>query len=221
MIANIVQTAFAQRGYRMATRPFELNIIGIRANTSIPNIFNDTINVMFTDNTGTTIVNSWHATTDPGTYWLKNPMNTQGTAILKPGQYSGSHALGMHRGKYLALVQVKPVTVIRDFNRDGKADYDTGVEETGLFGINIHHALAVGTTKHIDSFSAGCQVFANAEDFSAFLLLAERHKTLYGNSFTYTLLTGLPDGNISIFNLVSMDTGKTMEAATKKNSRAA
>jgi hypothetical protein len=197
---NTLYHALEQRGYRIAMRPFELNIIGIRSNTSVPNVFNDSINVLFTDNTGRLASFSWMATTDPGTYWLKSPMNPQGTAILKPGQYVGSHALGMHRGKYLALVQVRPLTVIRDFNRDGKADYSTGREETGLFGINIHRALASGTTKTIDNFSAGCQVFANAEDFSVFLQLAERHKNLYGNSFTYTLLSGLPDGSIPQFD---------------------
>jgi hypothetical protein len=127
-------------------------------------------------------------------------MNPQGTAILKPGQYVGSHGLGMHRGKYLALVQIRPVTVIRDFNRDGKTDYTGGREETGIFGINIHRAMSAGTTKTIDKYSAGCQVFANADDFSVFLQLAERHKNLYGNSFTYTLLSGLPDGSIPQFD---------------------
>lgn len=197
---KILQDAFAQRGYRMLSRPFELNVIGIRVNYNTPNVFDDSIHVLFTDNTGQQRVISWPATTDPGTYWLQNPMNAQGTAILKPGQYTGSHALGMHRGQYLALVQVRPVTVVRDFNRDGNADYQSGREETGLFGINIHRALSSGTTKKIDSYSAGCQVFANAEDFGVLLQLAERHKQLYGNTFTYTLLHGLPDGSLPVFD---------------------
>ena len=197
---TILQQALAERGYKIATRPFELNIIGIRANTSIPNIFNDSLNVLFTDSSGKATAYTWMATTDPGTYWLQNPLNEYGTAILKPGQYHGSHALGMHRGAYLALVQTGPVTVVRDFNRDGKADYHTGRQETGLFGINIHRAQVSGLTKTIDRYSAGCQVFANAEDFAVLLQLAERHKNLYGNSFTYTLLSGLPDGSIPVFD---------------------
>lgn len=207
---NILHQALVQRGYKIGMRPFELNVIGIRSNTSVPNVFNDSLNVLFTDNTGRLASFSWRATTDPGTYWLKSPMNPQGTAILKPGQYVGSHGLGMHRGKYLALVQIRPVTVIRDFNRDGNTDYSSGREETGLFGINIHRAMAEGTTKTIDKYSAGCQVFANANDFSVFLQLAERHKALYGNSFTYTLLSGLPDGSIPQFD----DQGKLI---SKKN----
>lgn len=197
---SILRDALLTRGYRIAVRPWELNIIGIRHNTSIPNTFSDSINVLFTDNTGKLVAFSWRATTDPGTFWLRNPSNSQGTAILKPGQYLNSHALGMHRGKYLALVQIRPVTVVRDFNRDGRADYNSGREQTGLFGINIHRALANGTTKYIDNFSAGCQVFSNADDFSTLLQLAERHKALYGNVFGYTLLSGLPDGSLPLFD---------------------
>lgn len=200
MMETILQQALAQRGYRIATRPFELNVIGIRNNTSIPNIFNDSLNVLFTDPSGKLVSYTWMATTDPGTFWLQNPLNEYGTAILKPGQYHNSHALGMHRGLYLALVQVNPVTVVRDFNRDGKADYNTGRQETGMFGINIHRAQESGLTKTIDKYSAGCQVFANAADFGIFLQLAERHKTLYGNSFTYTLLSGLPDASVPSFD---------------------
>src|SRR6185437_16093290 len=190
MMETILQQALAQRGYRIATRPFELNVIGIRNNTSVPNIFNDSLNVLFTDSSGKLVSYTWMATTDPGTYWLQNPLNEYGTAILKPGQYVNSHAIGMHRGLYLALVQVNPVTVVRDFNRDGKADYNTGRQETGMYGINIHRAQETGLTKTIDKYSAGCQVFANAADFGTFMQLADRHKSLYGNSFTYTLLSG-------------------------------
>ena len=32
-------------------------------------------------------------------------MNEDGVAILKPGQYRGSHNLRLHQGKYLALGQ--------------------------------------------------------------------------------------------------------------------
>lgn len=196
----ILHEALTQRGYKIGTRPFELNIIGIRANTAESNAFDDSIHVLFTDSTGKRVAYSWMATTDPGTHWLKAPLNDEGTAILKPGQYLHSHALGMHRGVYLALVQVNPVTVLRDNNRNNLLHFDAPKEETGLFGINIHRAQAVGTTKVIDSYSAGCQVFANAEDFGIFLQLAERHKALYGNSFTYTLLAGLPDGSLPKFD---------------------
>ena len=179
--------ALMAQDYRVFTRPFELNIVGLRNDSLIPNVFNDTINVLFKDDKGNWQLHSYAATTDPGTYWLKNPLNPQGTAILKAGQYLNSHMIGLHRNKYTALVQRNPVTVIRDVKRDGNLDF-SGKEDTGQFGINIHRALQDGTTKYIDKFSAGCQVFANADDFNAFMDLCQRHKQLYGNSFTYTLL---------------------------------
>lgn len=183
--------ALMGHGYRVFTRPYELNIVGIRSKSIDPNVFNDTINVVYRDKAGNWQLHSFDATTDPGTFWLQNPQNPQGTAILKAGQYLNSHIIGLHRNKYTALVQRMPVTVIRDVSRDGKLDF-SGSEDRGVFGINIHRAVQTGTAKFIDKFSAGCQVFSNATDFDAFMGLCDRHRQLYGNSFTYTLLNETP-----------------------------
>jgi hypothetical protein len=162
--------------------------VGVRTDSTVPNRFDDFITIFYRKDDGTWLFHSYPATTDPGTYWLENPLNPQGTAILKAGQYLGSHEIGMHRGKYMALVQQRPVTVIREYDRKAVLDFMNGREDTGLFGINIHHALAEGTTKYVDKFSAGCQVFANYDDFTAFMQLCYRHRDLYGNNFTYTLI---------------------------------
>lgn len=182
-----LKNALSQKGYKILSRPFELNIVGVRANTNIPNAFDDTIYVFFFNGSGWQLLN-YPATTDPGMQYLKQPINNAGTAILKPGQYVDCYATGLHRNLYTALVQQKPVTVIRDFNRDGKLDFKSGSEQSGMFGINIHRAESAGTAKYVAGYSAGCQVFANAGDFSAFMQLCNRHKKMYGNKFTYTLL---------------------------------
>jgi len=185
---NTVQQALQKKGYKIFMRPYELNIIGIRSDSTKPNAFDDSIYVFYVDKEAKLMQHKFSATTDPGTYWLQNPMNPQGTAILKQGQYINSHAIGLHRGKYLALVQQRPLTVIRDYDRNAVLDFNNGREEQGLFGINIHRASESGTTKIVDHYSAGCQVFASITDFIQFLSLCERHKGLYGNSFTYTLI---------------------------------
>jgi hypothetical protein len=185
---NTIQDALQKKGYKIFMRPFELNIVGVRSDSTKPNAFDDTIYVFYVDKEGKLIQQKFQATTDPGTYWLQNPMNPQGTAILKQGQYIGSHAMGLHRGKYMALVQQRPVTVMRDYDRNAILDFNNGREDTGLFGINIHRASETGTTKVVDHYSAGCQVFASITDFILFMSLCERHKGLYGNSFTYTLI---------------------------------
>lgn len=183
-----IQTVLQKKGYRIFLRPFELNIVGVRSDSTRPNTFDDTIYVFFNNSEGKLVEHKFQATTDPGTYWLKNPMNPQGTAILKEGQYLNTYGLGLHRGKYMALVQKRPVTVLRDYDRNAVLDFLNGTPDTGLFGINIHRASENGTTKVVEHYSAGCQVFANATDYLLFMTLCERHKQLYGNQFTYTLI---------------------------------
>jgi hypothetical protein len=177
--------AMQHNGYYIATRAGELNIVGIRAATTKANSFDDELNVFYKDSSGKWQHYELKATTDPGLYWLHNPMNPAGTALLKAGQYRDSYATGLHRGKYLALVQVKPVTVYRDYNRNSILDFTK--TQTGMYGINIHRARAEGATVQIDKHSAGCQVLANASDFDLLMRLAEIHKSKYGNRFTYTL----------------------------------
>jgi len=110
-----------------------------------------------------------------------------GTAILKPGQYRRSEAIGKHRGPYDALTQVRPVSVFRDPNRDEVLD-DGGFEETGLFGINIHRANPSRESVQVDKCSAGCQVIADPVEFDVFISLCRAAGQVWGNHFTYTPL---------------------------------
>lgn len=187
MLAAIVNV-IRSKTYQVYLRPYELNIVGIRTDNTIPNRFDDEIHVFFKNSVNQWIHYNFPATTDPGTYWLRNPMHSQGTAILKQGQYLGTYQIGLHKGKYYALVQRKPVTVIRDYDRNAVLDFFNGRPDTGMFGINIHRASVNGTTKTVDNYSAGCQVFSNINDFNLFMQLCENHRKLYGNSFTYTLI---------------------------------
>ncbi|MGC4036086.1 MAG: hypothetical protein QM764_08995 [Chitinophagaceae bacterium] len=187
MLAAIIKT-LEVRSFVIYSRPYELNILGIRNDSTIPNRFDDEIHVFFKNNSNQWVHYIFWATTDPGTYWLENPLSPQGTAILMQGQYRNAYQIGLHRGKYYALVQRLPVTVIRDYDRNAVLDFFNGTQETGLFGINIHHASVNGTTKTVDKYSAGCQVLADINHFNLFMQLCEKHRTLYGNSFTYTLI---------------------------------
>jgi len=176
------------KGFLLFTRPYELNIVGLRAKDTKPNTFQDEIHVFYKETATKWNYHVYKATTDPGTFWLKNPAAPQGTAILMEGQYKNCYGLGIHHGEYLALVQVRPITVYRDYDRTEMIQLKDATKQTGMFGINIHHAKSKGTTKYIDNYSAGCQVFANAEDFAEFIQLCQKHKSLYGNEFTYTLI---------------------------------
>jgi len=188
MVLEKLRALLKHNKYKIFTRPYELNIVGLRADSTVPNRFDDEIHVFYKVSPTKWNYHVFKATTDPGTYWLRNPMNPQGTGILEKGQYIDAYGLGLHKGEYEALVQRKPVTVIREYNRDAHLDFNNGKRDTGFFGIDIHRAKAHGDTKFIDKYSAGCQVFENAEAFSAFLDLCRHHASLYGNHFTYTLI---------------------------------
>ncbi len=188
MVLQKLRAILKHKGYKLYTRPYELNIVGLRSASTIPNRFDDEIHVFYKVSPIKWNYHVYKATTDPGTFWLRNPMQPQGTAILGQGQYEHAYEMGLHRGQYLALVQRKPVTIIRDYDRDATLDFYNGKKTKGLYGINIHRANRIGTTKTVDKNSAGCQVFENATAFQEFLRLCERHRSMYGNKFTYTLI---------------------------------
>lgn len=183
-----IMDVVVQNGMKIYDRPYELNIIGIRSSSTVSNKFDDVLHVCYATQTGTWHQHIYPCTTDPGTYFLNHPMNKAGTALLKHGQYIGAYQLGLHRGKYKALVQRKPVTVYRSKNNSKDIDSKTANIQTGYFGINIHHASGSGTSEDVNRWSAGCQVIANINHFKELIELAEQHRKKYGNSFTYTLL---------------------------------
>ena len=90
----------------------------------------------------------WRASTDPGVFYIKSPLNPKGCASLRPGLWT--YALGDHRG-HPALVQEEAVAVDR-LNRSGRS---TGVDR-GFFGLNIHSGGA--QEDEVGRYSAGCQV---------------------------------------------------------------
>lgn len=176
------------QGYEIDTTPYKLNLVGVRdtANTE-PILFQDEIAYFYYDQNGKLIGNVARGTTSPSVYFLENPMNSGGAAILKQGQYKNAYAIGLHRGKYKALVQVKPVTVMRDADRNSYLNFYAPTT-TGLYGINIHKATIKNNQAEIGTDSAGCQVFMNIDDFNNMMSMAETSRSKNGNTFTYTLI---------------------------------
>ncbi|QDP48301.1 MAG: hypothetical protein Unbinned4944contig1000_25 [Prokaryotic dsDNA virus sp.] len=188
-----VLTRLEEEGhYVFEAGAYNLNIIGVRTPPGEVNTFDDELHVVYRDERGKWIDLCFPCTTDPGLYWLKNPIRRAGTAILKPGQYRGSHKIGLHRGRYTALVQRKPVTVYRDRNRNAVLDMDQNTEQEGIYGINIHHA---GHDSHrVDKWSAGCTVIANLNDWEIFMAVVRRAAEIWGDRFTYTLVDSVCAG---------------------------
>lgn len=183
-LRNLIK-ALKDKGYVIYDQPFQLNIVGVRNAQSQPNKFDDQLYVFYKDENWNWVLKEYPITTDTGTFWLLNPMSRLGTAMLKEGQYIDAYKQGLHKGQYTALVQDKPVTTYRDYDRN--AVFDFGQKETtGNYGINIHKAGA--DSQNVDKWSAGCQVFQKSEDFQEFMQLTDKHKANFGNKFTYTLL---------------------------------
>ena len=191
-----IQTAVESKGYKWfhdnTNKGYDVNIVGIRNNETkgrVTNAFDDKITISYKIE-GEWQYHEFDCTTDPGSHWVDHPMLEKGVAILKPGQYRGSHKLRLHQGKYLALGQKKDVTVYRDGNLDGKYDFNEDNTDTGLFGINIHRATARkgGKSTRVDKWSAGCQVIADNDDWYEFLDICQAAREIHGNSFSYTLL---------------------------------
>tara|TARA_R100000697_G_scaffold73950_1_gene86407 strand:+ start:1492 stop:2109 length:618 start_codon:yes stop_codon:yes gene_type:complete len=190
-----IEEAMKSKGYKYFTgggKDYDVNIIGVRNSKTkgrVTNAFDDCITVSFIEN-GEWQFYCFPATTDPGSHWEQNLLNEKGVAILKPGQYRGSHKLRLHQGKYLALGQKAPVKVYRDKNKDGKYDLNEESIDEGLFGINIHRATgrSGGKSIRVDKWSAGCQVIADNDDWHCFLDICQSAREIWGNSFTYTLL---------------------------------
>ena len=187
-----VKSAVVAKGYKwFENGNYNLNIVGIRNSDTlgvVTNKFDDYITLSYNVD-GIEQFHSFTATTDPGSHWEKNLLNKDGVAILKPGQYRGAHKIGLHQGKYEALRQQKPVRVYRDNNKDGKYDMLEENVQEGIFGINIHKAGSrVNGSTQIDKWSAGCQVISKESDFNQLMELAHKAKSIYSNSFTYTLI---------------------------------
>ena len=183
---------FKKKGYAYFTKGnYNLNIIGVRSNQNnkVTNKYDDCLVVIYNTELG------WKRqiytiTTEPGRSIMKAPSNTKGTAILAPGQYRGAYKIDKHHGKYDALCQRnKPVKVYRDNNKNDVYDYIPENTETGMFGINIHRSNEFWTRSTVDGYSAGCQVFNDPKEFISFMSLVKKSAAIYGNCFTYTLIT--------------------------------
>jgi len=168
------------------TKDYDVNIVGIRNSSTgdkVTNVFDDCLTVSYKEG-GVWKSHCWPATTDPGKKGVMEYHNAAGVARLVPGQYRGSHTIGLHQGKYEALKQQKPVKVYRDKDKD--MQYDENVIQEGVFGINIHKAGADST--YVENWSEGCQVFKKSADFDSFMKIMNKAASIHGKSFTYTLV---------------------------------
>jgi hypothetical protein len=188
------------KNYYVSIKPGEYNIVYVEGmnsdgteNNDVRNHFNDRRIVIEVVDGIPKIVGSWEATTEPGNFWTRNPMNRGGAARIKFDQYK-AWRVGAHITKSTnqpkALVQVENVTVHRDFDRNGIRTGDK--LDTGLFGINQHHAN--GAPRHdIGKWGAGCFVgrtVAEHDKFMNLIMQDRRYKLNKNHIFWTTIIPG-------------------------------
>ena len=171
-----VMKLIADAGHTIDEKKYPLFLVGVRgyyldtmgkAGVNDRGIYDDAIFVCSPN-----VFAAFNANTDPS-------VTRKNMAVLRAGRYLAHH-FGLHRGKYLALVQrAGAVTVDRD---DAKS-------ETGYFGINIHKGANSSTS------SEGCQTIP-PKQWDAFIKLVEAEaRRLYvqqwmRKTIPYILLNG-------------------------------
>jgi hypothetical protein len=120
-------------------------------------------------------------------------MNAGGAARIAFNQYKawivGTHLKSKPNSAHEALVQVEPVTVHRDLNKDYKRSGDK--TDTGLFGINQHWGYDapkddLGTT------SAGCLVGRSKDGHREFMAILKADPRYEANSAYRFMAAVLP-----------------------------
>lgn len=173
-----IQRTLKRKGYKWEDNG--VNIIGIRTNDNTPDKFNDYITISYKEE-----FHVFEATTEPGVYWLKNPMRVTGTFVLPPGQYINRWKIGIHHN-YKALVLDGIIAGWRDNDKDNLVDPNKSKVYSDGQAVNIHHAHENTIQTVIDKYSAGCQVIRKFSDWLIFFGICEASKQQH---FTYILLT--------------------------------
>lgn len=174
--------------------PFSVTLGGIRTMDNAANTFNDFLFASFFTKNGGLHGCVIEGTTDAGLYYRENPMQLDGTAIIKHGvqhksafQYQNPAVdpkMRGHMGKE-AFRQVKPMSYWRDADRNKYLNFD-GKEEFDIFNTNGHDMGTVGKT--VDKWSAGC--WGSTEENMDILYDLALFQTSHdlGNMFSFAML---------------------------------
>ena len=199
VLQKVKDLGFKVFGEAEGSANYDMNLVAIRAKPQKgrkkikAGEFRDLIYLIYRAQ-GQWVSKCWTCTTIPGTYYLKTASKDFGqnaTAVIVPGQYPGSHAVGQHRG-YEAWRQVGNLTIARDGNKDDLIDIgDPETFKTGSkMAINIHRASATRESKVNSKWSAGCCVINDPKAFQQFLNTAklQQHHHPKWKTLTFTLL---------------------------------
>lgn len=169
------------RNFWVARLPGFLNIVYVEGtnadghpNADEFNKFNDRRLVISISDGKPTLHMNVLATTEPGRFFTDHPLNKGGAARIAFGQYK-AWSVGIHKkgtsSAHEALVQVGPVTVHRDLNKDGKRTGDK-IDVGSGFGVNQHWGFDADPN-NIGKASAGCLVGRSTDEHKQFMKLVK------------------------------------------------
>ena len=191
-----IKDAYQKKDYTYFTssKPYNLNIWGIRKQYGEINKFDDLLGISFVDENGKEIIITHKGTVDPGKYYMATKLgNPNGTFILAPGQYRSCWKTGEHgKTDYFALVQVpgyKGFNGWRDNLLDGKLQRRldaSGNYFNDVQGLNMHRSSS-SLAALVGEYSAGCQVRQENSSHLTVMNVIKKSLKYFPDKFSYTL----------------------------------
>lgn len=185
---DTLKKAIAKKGYKWFDNA--PNIIGIRTNLQVPDVFNDVMCVVYKDG-GVEKLFTATFTSEPGVAYQKKLLNPKGCWVMMPSQMVDAYTMGFHQGKadHRALRSTGKIFGLRDADLDGIAGNSgtpAWAEGSGI-GANVHGANKAGVTSKIGPWSAGCMVLNDWKKKEEMMNILD--KFYKGQKYTYTLIT--------------------------------
>ncbi|EDX85452.1 hypothetical protein S7335_3153 [Synechococcus sp. PCC 7335] len=199
-LASRILSYMDSKGYTIFEGLRKYNIVYIEGmnpngslNSDSDNVFNDIrLVIEMIDGHPKIVGGPWLASTEPGSYYVKYPMNSKGAARIQFSQYT-AWQVGIHGNSepHEALVQTGGVvTVHRDFDKNGIRTGDK--LDTGYFGINQHSGYD-NPVSHVGKASAGCLIARSRADHRQFMALIKQDLRYQKDKkfiFTSTIIPG-------------------------------
>ncbi len=169
------------------SKPFDMTLGAIRTKDNKSGKFNDWIFASMPTDEGLLSV-VFEGTTDAGLYYRLNPINPNGTAIIKHGiQHRGAYTYmptGGHKGQE-AFRQTGEMDYWRDVNMDEYLDFVNDYLNK-IFNTNGHDMGSKG--EDVGKWSAGCWGAIKRNMDILYMMAQLQIKNGHGDKFSFAML---------------------------------
>lgn len=192
MLNQVIQ-AMTEKGYSVfLSKPYDINLVIIRGEY-LPDHFNCKLLIFYKNEEETVNSHIFPITSYPGNYWIDNPMQPAGCAVITEGQHRGCWQLGFHY-QIPALVNTNPnrpiswVRVPRGSRQLQREVLLKLKKESGAVGLNLHPVMDQNNLT-VGQDSAGCPVVQHLAHFNLIMDLVRMQVAQgLGSNFTLTVI---------------------------------